>query len=245
MRTASFTFGIALAAIAITGALLNGCSSMSGNCIEGSNKKISIEPKIGDFSGITSIGSIKIYLTQGEKTSLRIEGDDNIASRLQQRIEEGNLILGSDECYISSNPIIAYITAKNIEKISLNGSGDIISSGPISISKLSIDVNGSGKVNMQTSGDDVKIKISGSGSVTLNGAATNVDITMQGSGIFRGYGLQSINTRANIIGSGDIETTTMNILDATIHGSGDIFYKGNPETVKQVIEGSGSLKKRF
>lgn len=244
MRTTTRFFGMMLAAATIGGAMLGGCSTVSNDCIEGSGKIISAKLTVGDFSGIKATGSMRVYVTQGDAASLRIEADDNIINHLEPRIANGDLTFNNEMCYSATRPVTVYVTMKNIERLSMNGSGAIIGQTPLTSPNLAVDITGSGKVEIQTTSDDVTVNIVGSGAASVSGTATNVATRIEGSGEVRGFGLRAINTTAVIEGSGDVETTTMNILDATIRGSGDIVYKGNPETVKQNITGSGSLKKR-
>lgn len=244
MRYTGRLFGTIVAVVMFGGTMLGGCSTVMNDCVEGSGKIISAKLNVGEFTGIKAVGSMKVYVTQGDTPALRIEADDNIMNHLEPHITGGDLTFNTEGCLSPSRPIAVYVTMKSVERLSLNGSGSIIGETPVTSPKLAVELNGSGKVQLQANVEHVGIAINGSGTVSLGGSANHVNAHIEGSGDVHGYNLRAINTTAVIEGSGDIETTTMNILDATIKGSGDIFYKGNPETVKQNISGSGSLKKR-
>lgn len=238
-------FAIILTATLVSGSALAGCSSIGSDCLEGSGEIITSTINIGDFSGIKTTGLMKVYVTQGDTPSLRIKADDNIASKLEPRIIDGNLTFNNAMCYSPSRPIEVYVTMKYIKHISMSGSGEIIGQVPISSSKLMLDVNGSGVIRMQVEAEDLEMNVNGSGSIMLSGTAVNANANIQGSGDIHNYGLRSVNSNIVVAGSGSIETVVMNILDATILGSGDVYYKGDPETVKQTITGSGTLRKRL
>ncbi|GAB1430826.1 head GIN domain-containing protein [Ignavibacteria bacterium] len=240
----SHFFAIALTALLVSSAAFAGCSHINTDCLEGSGEIVNSTLNIGNFTGIKTVGLMKVYITQGDVVSLRIKADDNIVSRLEPRVVDGNLTFNDAICYSPSRPVEVYVTMKHIQHISLNGAGEIIGQSAIISPKLLLNVNGTGDIRLQIETENLETNINGSGSVTLKGTAVNVGVNIKGSGNIYSYGLHSVNSNIVVAGSGSIETTVMNILDATILGSGDIFYKGSPETIKQTIAGSGTLKKR-
>ena len=123
----------------------------------------------------------------------------------------------------SSTPVLYKLTVKNLDEITLGGSGA---------------VNGKG---LKT--DSLKIVIGGSGDMTLNGAAERSEVLLAGSGSYRADGLQSKDVKIQIMGSGDAVLAASEKLDATLVGSGSVEYVGNPVVSTQTI-GSGSVKKR-
>ena len=53
------------------------------------------------------------------------------------------------------------------------------------------------------------------------------------------------NINKTINGSGDIEVNVEKSLDATVNGSGGIIYFGNPNDLKQKINGSGDITQKY
>lgn len=215
-----------------------------GDCLEGSGSIVNYTLNIGNCSGIKTVGLMKVYITQGDNPSLRIKADDNIISRLEPKVVNGNLTFNDAVCYLPSRPIEVYVTMKHVKHLSMNGAGEIIGQTPVSTPEIILNISGSGDIRLQVEAENIEANVNGSGSITLNGTAVNVDANIQGSGYIHGYGLNSVNSKIAVVGSGNAEATVMNILEATIAGSGDIYYKGSPETIKKTITGSGSLKKR-
>lgn len=67
-----------------------------------------------------------------------------------------------------------------------------------------------------------------------------MDIRILGSGNFSGFLLSTQDCQVDIVGSGNCEITTHALLDASIDGSGSVFYKGTP-LIKDRITGSGRV----
>jgi hypothetical protein len=87
-----------------------------------------------------------------------------------------------------------------------------------------------------------KVSNTGSGNLTINTpmVTDHLEVQLMGSGSFSGFLLSAQTCQADIVGSGNIEISVANHLDATLEGSGSVFYKGNP-LIKEDIQGSGRV----
>jgi hypothetical protein len=87
----------------------------------------------------------------------------------------------------------------------------------------------------------VKAKVTGSGDMTLSGSTDELQIHVTGSGDFDGESLMSNRTDVSCTGSGDAVVVANTNLNAKVHGSGDIEYKGTPSQKDIRIFGSGDV----
>ena len=87
----------------------------------------------------------------------------------------------------------------------------------------------------------VEVRIEGSGDVTLSGRADQLDVRVAGSGNAHTFDLDVGAVTAEIAGSGNVETSVTDRLDARIAGSGDVVYRGDPRVSSQVL-GSGDVR---
>jgi hypothetical protein len=87
-----------------------------------------------------------------------------------------------------------------------------------------------------------KVSNTGSGNVTITTTmeTDHMELHLMGSGSFLGFLLTAETCQVDIVGSGNCETTVTRHLDATIEGSGSLFYKGEP-TILEEITGSGRV----
>ncbi len=87
-----------------------------------------------------------------------------------------------------------------------------------------------------------KVTNTGSGNLTINTpmVTDHLEVQLMGSGSFSGFLLSTRTCQADIVGSGNIEISVANHLDATLEGSGSVFYKGTP-LIKEDIQGSGRV----
>jgi|SRR3954463_14317998 len=77
---------------------------------------------------------------------------------------------------------------------------------------------------------------------TFSGSTKKLNLSINSTALFSGYSLITKNATVRINNSGDAEVYASDSLSATINGSGDIYYKGNPPTVVPVfISGNGKI----
>ena len=76
------------------------------------------------------------------------------------------------------------------------------------------------------------------------GSADNFQVNIYASGSVKSFGFAAQQTVVNIEGSGNAEVTVLQNLNATIKGSGNVYYKGNPASINSKITGSGQVIKQ-
>jgi hypothetical protein len=215
-----------------------------GNAIRGSGKVTTEKRDVRDFDEVSLSGSGNLVITRTGTESLTVEAEDNIIPYLTTEVSGRRLILGTRDnvSLQTTRPITYTLTVKDLEALSLSGSGNISAS---SVPDLG-DIHLSGSGNMFISGidtDKLTTRISGSGDVNAAGKAGSQDVRISGSGNYRAESLQSKDARLEVSGSGRVAVTAGDKLDARISGSGYIEYAGDP-AINQSITGSGRLRKR-
>lgn len=202
---------------------------------------------VAGFSGVSSAGNYNVYITMGASESLRLEGNADVISEIETKVENGILKISkkktlNKKTWKSTERVDIYIEAKTLHSLILVGSGNIEVTGLINATKLINTIAGSGSISVEMNATEYVALISGSGEIDAKGKSGNSSITIAGSGNFNGASLDSELAKARISGSGDITITVNKDLDALISGSGDIKYGGNPN-VKYSKSGSGNISK--
>lgn len=225
--------------------VLSSCDYLGGVRISGNRHITTKEISAGSFESVEVHGSMNVHLVQSPTNSVKVQADDNLFEYLDIYTEGNRLVVKTRKGYNlrPSRDIIVYAAAANFKDIELSGSGDIFSENTITATdELSVEVSGSGDINMNVNVPRLRSKISGSGTLTLNGIAKDFSATINGSGDIKSFGLSADNARVDLAGSADAEVTANKTLEVEIAGSGSVTYKGNP-SVKQHIAGSGSIEK--
>jgi len=202
--------------------------------------------KVADFNQISMSIPADVYLTQGNKNEVVIEADEDVLAKIETEVHDNRLEIEFEKWYNykGSKQIKIYITVKEINKLVLAGSGDIVSKTTIKSEKLKMVITGSGSIFM----DDLNVNyaytnISGSGDIRIASKvkAAELDATVTGSGDIIASNFECEKADLVITGSGTIKANVIDELDATITGSGRIYYKGKP-LIDANVTGSGKIR---
>jgi len=191
--------------------------------IVGSGRLISEMRSVSPFTGIRVVNFGKVFITQDTVSTLRIEADDNILDRVETSVTNGQLIVGLRQGTYNNVTLNVTASMRDIRSLESVGAADFRTLAPVHL-------------------DSIDCRITGAGSVSLAGTANVESVEITGAGDVHNFGLVASYCFASISGTGTIEVTATQQLDAVIAGAGTIVYAGNPPIVHQSITGVGSIR---
>jgi len=168
----------------------------------------------------------KVYVRQGDTQKVEIEASKDILSRVETEVEGSKLVIHSPGKWNwkGDERITAYITVKNIEGLSVSGSGDMIGEGKFNTGDLDLNVSGSGSLKIEVaSSGELEADLSGSGELMVTGSCRSFDSDVSGSG--------------RVV----MDVNVSNEADFQISGSGKIEARGKASKVSTTISGSGKV----
>lgn len=176
----------------------------------------------------------KVYITQGDANKVEINSF-GAKEGVQTNVKNNTL-------YIESSVDAEYrITMKNVEALAVGGTGEIISSAPITSDKLSLDVSGSGKMTLALQVKNLQVDISGVGKINLSGSAENANVSISGSGKVEAFDLVVNTCKAEISGVGKCNIDVRESLTSEISGMGSVNYKTKPAQLNSDVSGVGRI----
>lgn len=206
------------------------------------------DQQVRNFNGVAIGGSIKAIIKIGSEESIRFEGDQEAISKLKVEVKDGILSVKPDNKWndwgkkFGNTKIVAYITAKRINSLTMGGSGSIEMESPVNTTELSTTIGGSGSITAKVSLKKLTSVIGGSGNIQIEGKTDEFNVTIGGSGSVKGKELSAEKVTARISGSGTVYVTANKNINAVISGSGTVHYSGNASVEKTVV-GSGGVRK--
>lgn len=213
------------------------------------------------FSGIVISCSADVFIKQGGSQAVKVKADENLLELITTNISGGVLEIDIDGSIRNAKTLEVFVTVVNLEKVKINGSGNVKSEGIIKGSSCEIDVNGSGDVELELDMKNLETTINGSGDVDVTGVSGEFRLKIAGSGDFTAEQLRLTTGNIYVQGSGDVKLSgsadkisiehsasgdvnlySLNVVDvdAKCNGSGDVVVKvsGN---LKVRLSGSGDL----
>lgn len=218
-----------------------------------SDKEISKEIKVSDFTDISLDGSHNVYFIQGNQTSVKVSGTEDAINDMNIYTKGNTLYITqkSDKIYSfrifrkNHQSVDVYVTSPNLRVVNILGSGYFCSNSNIDTDKMALNLIGSGGIKMKDIiCDNSEINVSGSGTIEIEGLNTaKSNIGIPGSGSISIDNTNINNVTCGVTGSGTIELNNAKIeyAHSSIIGSGNIEIQGNVKEHNEDIVGSGSV----
>ncbi len=222
-------------------------SSCGEPCIEGNGNIQSETRTVNSFINVTLLGDFDVYIEQSTVNEVIVEGDNNLLpyvlteNRSSSTLEIRN---ANNRCLEGSRPIKVYIKTTDINRVTNAGSG-FIQCDRVFNKKLEVINSGSGDIdviNLDTY--DLYVTLSGSGQIYFSGKTLNSDMVLSGSGKIKAQDMDSEECKIVLSGSGVAYVFVIDYLNASVPGSGTIYFYGRPTTVVKRIDGSGDIIER-
>jgi len=230
--------------------VLTGCSDM-GDCFHGTGKMTTEERTIPSFHGIYLTSNIHLILhfNAGPKR-LRVHGGDNLTEGIETKTENGILrIKNTNRCNWVRNfkhRLTVEIWTDTITSLYMeDATGDVHFADTLYTENFRLDAyNCMGKADLLLKTYIATIAAhNGPLDITAKGQATVQYNYHAGYGIINCKELYSNNTFMTNKGTNDTYVNTTNLLEASIQHTGNIYFTGEPDSIKSEITGSGKLIK--
>ena len=202
--------------------------------------------QVGNFDRVSLGGSHNVIVAVGGAPSVRAEGDLAVIDKLDIKVENGELSIGTREGFSLAwkshhKPVKVFVTVPSLAAASIGGSGDM-KIDKVSGERFAAAIGGSGDMHIGAlEVGEARFAIAGSGGIQARGRANSADISIAGSGDMSLAEFEIQRARVSIVGSGDVNARASQTADISIAGSGDVTLSGNAKcTVSKM--GSGNAR---
>lgn len=219
-----------------------------GKSIKG-NGEVTTENRTtqGDYDEISVAGFFNVTLVKGAEGNLTIEGESNLLQHVITEVDGDRLIIKVEKKQNLKpswgKDIRITVPFEDLSKISLSGSGEIMSKDVIKARDFSVSVSGSGDINLEVESQTTDSRVTGSGDLVLTGNTKEHNASVTGSGDLEAGRFKADTVDAKVTGSGDIRISCEKAIRARVTGSGDIEYVGNPQKQDTKVSGSGDISR--
>ena len=192
------------------------------------NKKIVFQERtIPIYSQIKVLGNADVVLTEGEVGQIKVETSENVLPYVTTEVKGETLVVKLKHYGVSYVPKLkVYVPIdEKFNKITIAGKGDVTLGEHFSIELQTLEVI-------------MKIQ----GNVQLQGKTEVLKVSVLGSGNFQGKELLTHKGTLSISGTGNIEASVSEEVQAKITGYGHIIIFGNPSKKDTDIKGSGKIQ---
>lgn len=202
--------------------------------IEGSGKIITKEIPVKSFDDLTAHGIFHLYLSQGDKESVKIEADDNLMDLFIVENEKNTLKISTkkDVSISSKKKISVYVTFKTLKSMYLSMVGGTSSEEQLKFADLKFTNQSVGSVDLNMTLQTLNLENGSVGNLKLKGSADNAVIKSNSVGSIQAgdFVVQKMDIDNNGVGSATVNAEKeLKISDSFL---GKVNNKGNA-TVKR------------
>jgi hypothetical protein len=213
--------------------------------ILGSNlifSQTTITKQLGEFEKLKVYNGIELELIKSDEQKLEITGEK--AEKVKVKNNNGVLKLTLKFPDLSADGKVNIKLYYNQEIKVIDGNeGSTITGKEIEQTQLEVKSQERAFINLVVKTKHLKVKSSSGGIIKLTGSSKNQDIDVDLYGIYHGYGLEVTDNTSIRAGSGaKAEVNAGETLNAKVSFGGSIFYKGNPEVIKDIKVAGGIIK---
>lgn len=200
------------------------------------------ERQVSSFDAINVGCAIHLYISQGDKQSVKVETDENLQSKIVTKVNNGTLHLSCDNIK-DATKMDVFVTVIDLKKLVADGASkvtgetllksdqfELYTSGA-SKTKLNIETNtfinetsGAASNTLNLKAGTANTEVSGAGNLTLKGTAEKHNTEVSGAGNLKAIEFVTNNTDAEVSGAGNAKIMARKQLKADLSGAGNLAY---------------------
>lgn len=219
--------------------------SCSLNFNRKSEESISDNREIEGTRKLRVNGVFNLYLSQGDEPLLRIEGDEEMTQKLKVTQNGEWLELDfekvNENFFKSNSKLDVYLTLSELEEFAFEGVGNIKTEGPLNVEDISITGDGVGNLNLELQAKSINAVFSMLGNINLSGSVNSITLSNDGLGNVDASGLIAQTMDLKSSGIGRVAVHCEGDLSIIVDGIGTVSYEGNPNVIKEEINGIGKV----
>jgi hypothetical protein len=190
-----------------------------------------------DFTKIEANGIFSVYLEQGDLSRVEIQTDENLQDLVHVKNVNGTLTITTDQGEdFSATRMDVFITTPELSYLSLEGVTSVDCENTLYLSKLRVDKDNTGHLQLRVNLDVLEINSTGIGDIELSGKSNKLKIDNSMTGDISAYRFITKSMKLIHDGTGDIEVYVLDKLEIALTGVGDVYCKGNPGNITNTGE---------
>ncbi len=187
----------------------------------GSGRAVAEERAVGAFERVRVDGVIDVHVRVGAERSVVVHADDNLLASVTTNVVGGELRIATLGSFDPATRMTVDVVTPTLSALHGVGVGEVVADGVVA--------------------DRFEVRVGGVGDVTVTGTADVLDVRTSGVGDANLLGLDAREAHVDASGVGSVDVRVRELLDASVRGVGSVRYAGNPPTVRQTVDGVGSV----
>ncbi|HOS48188.1 MAG TPA: DUF2807 domain-containing protein [Bacteroidia bacterium] len=218
------------------------------DCFKGTGDVVTEIRSVSEIKSVDLGNNVDLVIHYDSVPKMRVTAGSHLLGKISTENENGVLkIRNTNKCNWVRNfdpVLIVDLWVPTLSGIYIeNASGDVTFSDTLSVSDFRLDsFSSTGNYQLKLKQGTATLAIhNGPADLTAEGEIGNLYLYGVGYGKMDCLKLKTANAYINNKGTNGFYVNPTDILEATINGSGNVYYTGNPSTIKKTETASGKL----
>lgn len=231
----------------LTALLLTSCKYdiNLGNGIDGNgNVKTETRTISEKFTKINSNSGIEVIVDQDATTEVQVEADENLIKHITTKVENGTLVISSDENIDSAEKMIVHVKTPTINGLEATSGSSISTKETIKGTSIEVKSSSGSEIIAIVEYEKVTTKSTSGSSITISGKAINVNTSSSSGSTTDAGDLMANEVVAETSSGSSAEVHAIVNLRASASSGSSINYNGSPKEVNKEENSGGSVSKK-
>lgn len=228
----------------LTALLLTSCKYNIdlGNGIDGNgNVKTETRTITEKFDKINSNRGIEVIVEQDSTAEVIVEADENLLKHITTKVENGTLVISSDENIDSAEKMIVHVKTAKINGLEATSGSSIATKSTIKGTSIQVKTSSGSEIKALVEYDKVVTESTSGSTINISGKALNVSTASSSGSTTNASDLMANEVDSESTSGSSTDVHALVKLNAKASSGSSIDYKGNPKEVKKEETSGGSV----
>jgi hypothetical protein len=227
--------------VAIVALLFTSCKQVFEG-IKGNGNVQTEQRKISEsFTKISVSRGLEVIVEQGNLVKVEVEADENLLKHITTKVENGTLVVSSDENIYSAEKEVVRVTMPTIEGFEATSGSNLSSKSVLKGTTLRVKSSSGSEIDVNTEFDTISSESTSGSSISLSGKALKFS-----SASSSGSEINAKNLLANEVISQSTSGSSTDVhpivsLNGKASSGSSIEYDGTPKTIVKDETSGGSV----
>ncbi len=213
-----------------------------GNGIDGNgNVKKETRSISQTFTKVSANRGIDVTITQGDQVSVEVEADENLLKHITTTVENGTLVITSDENIDSAEMETVRVTLPTITGLEATSGADLNSTNTLKGSNIVIESTSGSEIELILEYEAVKSETTSGSSTKLSGKALKLQTSSTSGSHLDAGDLHANEVIAESSSGSSTEVHALLSLKAEANSGSSINYHGRPTNITKDESSGGSI----
>jgi hypothetical protein len=197
----------------------------------------------GNFSKIDVNRGLNVSIEQSDSYFVEVEADDNLQSHITTKVENGTLIITTDEDIDEATAKNIHVKMPSLTEIETSGGSSATTNGTYKGTDISVKSSSGSQADLNLEFDNIHCEASSGSSINLNGKALSLSTDSSGGSEIEATNLLVNDVISKSTGGSSTDVHPIVSLKGKASGGSSISYDSSPRTVTKDESSGGSVSK--